>query len=273
MYKRQGKYHLKTENRSLTGEEMVAFWADWVAKYPIISLEDGLAEDDWANWSLLVERIGAKPTLVASLIAMIGVVVWLYFNNSQIGFILIGAGAGIAMAGVQSVSRTMVGLFAPPGQSAEFFGFFTMIGRLAFWIGPAVFGFLAAELALMYEGGGVAVVEYDLGFETRLPAVHVYAHCDSLEVKDVVMTYTTSQIHDEDTWGNETQRGVSLGNRSNLIAAGSFLRSIACWRIRTSPGPGAATATSSYTSASGPPTLCTRTALVMTVFPPGSFQR
>ena len=65
---------------------------------------------------------------------------------------------------------------------------------------------LGAELLYqaMKKGGGVAVVEYDLGFETRLPAVHVYAHCDSLEVKDVVMTYTTSQIHDEDTWGNET---------------------------------------------------------------------
>lgn len=60
---------------------------------------------------------------------------------------------------------------------------------------------------LFYEalkkGAGTAVVEYDLGFETRLPAVHVYAHCDSREVKDVVMTYTTSQIHNEDTWGNE----------------------------------------------------------------------
>lgn len=55
----------------------------------------------------------------------------------------------------------------------------------------------------MKKGGGVAVVEYDLGFETRLPAVHVYAHCDSKEVKDVVMTYTTSEIHNEDTWGNE----------------------------------------------------------------------
>ena len=109
------------------------------------------------GFGLLVQRVGAKPTLVASLIAMIGVVVWLYFNNSQLGFILIGAAAGIAMAGVQSVSRTMVGLFAPPGQSAEFFGFFTMVGRIAFWLGPATFGFLAAELALVYEGRGVAV--------------------------------------------------------------------------------------------------------------------
>ena len=109
------------------------------------------------GFGLLVERIGAKPTLLASLVAMIGVVAALYFNQTQIGFILIGAGAGIAMAGVQSVSRTMVGLFAPPGQSAEFFGFFTMVGRIAFWIGPLVFGWVAAELALMYEGQGVAV--------------------------------------------------------------------------------------------------------------------
>ncbi len=109
------------------------------------------------GFGLLVGRIGAKPTLLASLVAMIGVVAALYFNQTQIGFILIGAGAGIAMAGVQSVSRTMVGLFAPPGQSAEFFGFFTMVGRIAFWVGPLVFGWVAAELALMYEGQGVAV--------------------------------------------------------------------------------------------------------------------
>ena len=88
---------------------------------------------------------------------MIGVVVWLYFNQTQVGFLLIGAAAGIAMAGVQSVSRTLVGLFAPPGNSAEFFGFFTMVGRIAFWLGPAIFGWVAAELALNYEGQGVAV--------------------------------------------------------------------------------------------------------------------
>jgi MFS-type transporter involved in bile tolerance (Atg22 family) len=61
------------------------------------------------------------------------------------------------MAGVQSVSRTLVGLFAPPGHSAEFFGFFTMVGRFAFLIGPLVFGWVAAELALMYERQDVAV--------------------------------------------------------------------------------------------------------------------
>ena len=43
------------------------------------------------------------------------------------------------------------------------------------------------------KGAGVGVVEYSLPFDTRLPAMHVYAHCDSNEVKDVVMTYTTSE--------------------------------------------------------------------------------
>jgi len=109
------------------------------------------------GFGLLIDRIGGKSSLIASLLAMIGVVVWLYFNQTQVGFLLIGAAAGIAMAGVQSVSRTMVGLFAPPGNSAEFYGFFTMVGRIAFWLGPAIFGWVAAELALKQEAQGVAV--------------------------------------------------------------------------------------------------------------------
>jgi enolase len=59
-----GKYHLKLENRVLSSEEMVDFWAGWANKYPIISLEDGLAEDDWAHWTMLNQRIGNKVQLV-----------------------------------------------------------------------------------------------------------------------------------------------------------------------------------------------------------------
>lgn len=59
-----GKYQLATEGRSLSGEEMVDFWADWVEKYPIISLEDGLDENDWENWSRLVERVGDRVQIV-----------------------------------------------------------------------------------------------------------------------------------------------------------------------------------------------------------------
>ena len=53
------------------------------------------------GFGLLIDRIGGKRALIASLLAMIGVVVWLFFNQSQVGFLLIGAAAGIAMAGVQ----------------------------------------------------------------------------------------------------------------------------------------------------------------------------
>ena len=55
-----GKYNLKKEGRVLTSEEMVDFYADWVAKYPIISIEDGHAEDDWDGFKLMVERFGDK---------------------------------------------------------------------------------------------------------------------------------------------------------------------------------------------------------------------
>jgi len=59
-----GKYHLAKENRSLTSAEMVEYWADIAARYPLISLEDGLAEDDWEGWKLLCQRIGDRVQLV-----------------------------------------------------------------------------------------------------------------------------------------------------------------------------------------------------------------
>jgi enolase len=61
---RDGRYHLEGEGKVLTSEEMVAFWEAWVEKYPIRSLEDGLAEDDWEGWRLLTERLGGKVQLV-----------------------------------------------------------------------------------------------------------------------------------------------------------------------------------------------------------------
>ena len=57
-------YNLAKEGRKLRTSELVDFWADWVARYPIASLEDGMAEDDWAGWKALNERIGAKVQLV-----------------------------------------------------------------------------------------------------------------------------------------------------------------------------------------------------------------
>ena len=59
-----GVYTLKSEGRSLSSAELVDLWAGWCDKYPIVSIEDGLAEDDWDGWVLLTERLGSKVQLV-----------------------------------------------------------------------------------------------------------------------------------------------------------------------------------------------------------------
>jgi enolase len=60
----KGRYHLRTEKRKITSAEMVAMYEGWVKKYPIVSLEDGLAEDDWKGWQLLTQKIGDKVELI-----------------------------------------------------------------------------------------------------------------------------------------------------------------------------------------------------------------
>jgi enolase len=57
-------YNLRKEGKKLTGEEMVAFWIDWVNQYPIVSIEDGLAQDDWDAWKLLTKEVGHKIQIV-----------------------------------------------------------------------------------------------------------------------------------------------------------------------------------------------------------------
>jgi len=59
-----GFYNLRTENRKITSAEMVELWADWFKKYPIVVIEDGLAEDDWDGWKLLNQKLGDKVELV-----------------------------------------------------------------------------------------------------------------------------------------------------------------------------------------------------------------
>ena len=63
-YYKDGKYVLEHEGKTLTASEMVDFLESWVNKYPIISIEDGMAEEDWEGWKLLTERIGKKVQLV-----------------------------------------------------------------------------------------------------------------------------------------------------------------------------------------------------------------
>jgi enolase len=61
---RNGVYELKGEGRSLDSAELIQLWSDWCSRYPVISLEDGLAEDDWEGWKSLTARLGDKIQLV-----------------------------------------------------------------------------------------------------------------------------------------------------------------------------------------------------------------
>jgi enolase len=58
------KYNLRKEGKMLTSEEMVAYWKNWIDQYPIVSLEDGLAQDDWAGWVLLTKELGSRIQIV-----------------------------------------------------------------------------------------------------------------------------------------------------------------------------------------------------------------
>ena len=64
IFDKNGRYELKGEGRSLSSADMVGMFAEWVGKYPVVSIEDGLAEDDWDGWKKLTETLGRKVQLV-----------------------------------------------------------------------------------------------------------------------------------------------------------------------------------------------------------------
>lgn len=64
LYREDGRYHLASEGRTVSSGELASLWADWVRDYPIISIEDGMDEDDWSGWSGLTREIGERTQLV-----------------------------------------------------------------------------------------------------------------------------------------------------------------------------------------------------------------
>jgi len=112
-------------------------------------------------FGLLADDRSIKQGLIISLLLMIAAVVWLLFNYSPVAFFVIGGLAGFSLTGVQSLSRAMVGLLSPPGQSAEFYGLFAVAGRTSSFIGPTIYGLLAAEATfrLMDQGHAPLLAE------------------------------------------------------------------------------------------------------------------
>jgi len=100
----------------------------------------------------LGEKIGYKASLINSLILMIISVLGMLFVPSKMGFFIVGSIAGFAMAGVQSLDRTLVSVFAPAHKSAEFYGFFSLTGRTSSIIGPGVMGAAASGLSAWVLG-------------------------------------------------------------------------------------------------------------------------
>lgn len=101
-------------------------------------------------FAMIGEKFGYKRSLILSVVMMIAVVGAMLFTRTLNGYFVIGAFAGFALTGVQSLSRTMVGFFAPEGRSGEFFGFFAIAGRTSSFIGPTVYGIIAAEAAIWF---------------------------------------------------------------------------------------------------------------------------
>jgi MFS transporter, UMF1 family len=104
------------------------------------------------------EKAGFKKALMISLVLMLISIIWMLFNQTLIGYFFIASLAGFALTGVQAVSRTMTGYFAPEGQSAEFYSFEAVAGRTSSFIGPTVYGLLAGGIAIWLEKRGTATL-------------------------------------------------------------------------------------------------------------------
>ena len=104
----------------------------------------------------VTDRVHAKAALYWSIAAMALAVIWIQINSEPNLFYIIGSVAGFAMAGLQAVSRTMVAKLVPAAQSAEFYGMFALVGRSSSVIGPAIFGWIAAEAAADYLAQGMS---------------------------------------------------------------------------------------------------------------------
>jgi UMF1 family MFS transporter len=102
----------------------------------------------------IVDKWGGKESLVIFLLLMIASIVGLFMINSITGFFVVGGIAGLALSAVQAVSRGMVSILSPPNQSAEFYGFFAVAGRTSSFIGPTIYGFVAAQATYYFQAQG-----------------------------------------------------------------------------------------------------------------------
>lgn len=110
-------------------------------------------------------RVGARPAILAGLLVYIGLTIAATKLNSIAGFFALAVVVGLVQGGVQSLSRSLFGQFVPPGKSAEYFGFYNMLGKFATVLGPVLIGVTASvthsprsgigSVALLFVAGAV----------------------------------------------------------------------------------------------------------------------
>lgn len=97
-------------------------------------------------FGVMADRMGGKRALMLAIAVMFVAIVLMFLAQTQGFFFFIGGLAGFAMAGIQSLSRTVVGMLVPSGQSAEFYGFFSVAGQASSFLGPTVYGWVATSV-------------------------------------------------------------------------------------------------------------------------------
>ena len=121
----------------------------------------------------LGKRIGARAGVLLGLAVYVAITIWAYFLDSALEFYLMAATLGLVQGGVQSLSRSMYGRLVPEGKSAEYFGFYNMVGKFGTVIGPALMGgvallthstrFSILALLLLFVGGGLLLTRVRSG--------------------------------------------------------------------------------------------------------------
>lgn len=110
------------------------------------------------------EKVGARAGVLVGIAVYMGITVWALFLDSALEFYLMAATLGLVQGGVQSLSRSLFGRMVPEGKSAEYYGFYNMVGKFGTVLGPALMGGLALAanstrvsilaLLLLFVGGG-----------------------------------------------------------------------------------------------------------------------
>lgn len=125
------------------GVERFGMGVQDIIVYFILAQFTSLLGAGFFGW--LTDKLNVKISLTLSLLIWVGVIIWAFFCQSTLEYYFVGLAAGLAIGSSQANSRTMLSLLTPRRRQAEFFGFFTLTGRLSSILGPVLYGWIALK--------------------------------------------------------------------------------------------------------------------------------